>query len=66
MPPYKELRKALMALKTTRNAPEPSEQIIHSERDVGMSANTSPFGFTICTHCSALAAPRAIQIDAPW
>jgi hypothetical protein len=39
IPLNKELRKALIALKSTRNAPEAGERIIHSERDVGMSAN---------------------------
>jgi integrase/recombinase XerC len=39
VPLNKELRAALVALKATRNAPEPSEHIIHSERDLGMSAN---------------------------
>lgn len=39
VPLNKELRKALVALKATRNKPEPREHIIHSERDLGMSAN---------------------------
>jgi integrase/recombinase XerD len=37
VPLNKELRAALEALKATRNAPEPGERIIHSERDIGMS-----------------------------
>lgn len=37
VPLNKELREALIALKTTRNAPEASDRIIHSERDIGMS-----------------------------
>jgi integrase len=37
VPLNKELRAALIALKRTRNDPEASERIIHSERDVGMS-----------------------------
>jgi integrase len=39
VPLKKELRQALIELKATRNAPEPSERIVHSECDVGMSAN---------------------------
>jgi integrase len=38
VPLNKELREALVALKATRNAPEPSDRVIHSERDIGMSA----------------------------
>jgi integrase len=37
VPLNKELREALVALKATRNAPEPSDRLIHSERDIGMS-----------------------------
>jgi integrase len=37
LPLNKELREALVALKTARNAPDPSDRIIHSERDAGMS-----------------------------
>jgi hypothetical protein len=39
VPLNKELRASFGALKVTRNAPEPREHIIHSERDLGMSAN---------------------------
>lgn len=37
VPLAKELRQALEALKATRNAPEPPDRIIHSERDAGLS-----------------------------
>jgi integrase len=37
VPLAKELRQALEVLKAARNAPEPSERIIHSERDAGLS-----------------------------
>jgi integrase len=37
VPLNKELREALVALHASRNAPEASERIIHSERDIGMS-----------------------------
>jgi integrase len=39
VPLNKELRQALIELKATRNAPEAGEHIVHSERDIGMSAN---------------------------
>jgi integrase/recombinase XerD len=38
VPLNKELRGALVALRAVRNAPEPGDRIIYSERDVGMSA----------------------------
>jgi integrase len=37
VPLNKELREALVDLKATRNAPEASDRVIHSERDIGMS-----------------------------
>ncbi len=37
VPLNKELRVALVALKATRNDPEATDRIIHSERDIGMS-----------------------------
>jgi integrase len=37
VPLNKELREALVELKRTRNAPEASDRIVHSERDIGMS-----------------------------
>jgi integrase len=38
VPLNKELRAALVALKATRNGIEAADRIIHSERDIGMSA----------------------------
>jgi integrase/recombinase XerD len=38
VPLNKELRAALVALKARRNDPEATDRIIHSERDIGMSA----------------------------
>jgi len=37
VPLNNELREALVALKATRNDPDATDRIIHSERDVGMS-----------------------------
>jgi len=37
VPLNKELRAALVALKDTRNSPDATDRIIHSERDAGMS-----------------------------
>jgi hypothetical protein len=39
IPLNKALRQALIELKATRNAPEPREHLIHSERDIGMSSD---------------------------
>jgi integrase len=45
VPLNKELRAALIALKTTRNDPEATDRIIHSERDIGLSAGAMQVWF---------------------
>jgi hypothetical protein len=64
VPLNKELRQALVDLKATRNAPEASDRIIHSERDAGMSPGTVTVWFHRLYAISALRSPRATAVGA--